>query len=122
MQHCFPAYSASLLDQVVPGLCCLVQGLSAPLFMTSALVKVYVWFPPSFTEKWGMGERLFLRLMCQNHSVHNPGEELELLQEKFYNLETCLASLLGMFWFDESEFCSKSILRQTLGARILNYL
>lgn len=39
------------------------------------------------TEKWNIGERLFLSLMCQNHSVHNLAEELELLEEKFCNLE-----------------------------------
>lgn len=70
-----------------------MRSVSTFSFMVSALVEVYLWLSPSPAEKWGMGERLFLRLMCQNHSVHNLAEELELLQEKICNLEMCSASL-----------------------------
>lgn len=69
------------------------RSVSTSSFMVSALVEVYLWLLPSPNEKWGTGERLFLRLMCQNHSIHSLVEELELLQEKICNRETYSASL-----------------------------
>lgn len=54
-------------SRVAPGQCHLVQGLWA-LFIYGICTCWSLWLLPSHAEKWDIGERLFLRLMCPNHS------------------------------------------------------